>query len=60
MEDNTNTGAVFIDLANAFNSISHDILLKKAENFNLSQSTILLLKSFRANRTQSVKLGIDL
>ena len=59
MQDN-DTGAVFLDLAKAFNSISHEIFLKKAENFNLSQSTILLLKSFLENRTQCVKLGIDL
>ena len=46
MEDNNDTGAVFLDLAKAFNSISHEIFLKNAENFNLSQSTILVLKSF--------------
>ena len=60
MEDNNDTGAVFLDLAKAFNSVSHEIFLKKAENFNLSQSTILLLKSFLENRTQCAKLGIDL
>ena len=59
MEDNNDTGAVFLDLAKAFNSISHEIFLKKADNFNLSQSTFLLLKSFFENRTQCVKLGID-
>ena len=37
MEDNNDTGAVFLDLAKVFNSISHEIFLKKAENFNLSQ-----------------------
>ena len=51
---------MFLDLAKAFNSFSHEIFLKKAENFKLSQSTILLLKSFLENRTQCVKLGIDL
>ena len=60
MEDNNDTGAVFLDLAKAFISISPQIFLKKAENFNLSQSTVLHLKSFLANRTQCVKLGIDL
>ena len=59
MEDNERV-AVFLDLAKAFNSISHEIFLKKAENFNLSQSTILLLKSFIENRTQCVKLVVDL
>ena len=60
MEDNDDTGAVFLDLAKAFYSISHEIFLKKAENSNLSQLTFLLVKSFLANRTQCVKLGIDL
>ena len=59
MEDNNDTGAVFLDLAKAFNSISHEIFLKKAENFNFSQSTVFLLQSFLENRTQCVKLGID-
>ena len=58
MQDNDTVG-VFLDLAKAFISISHEIFLKKTENFNLSQSTILLLKSFLENRTQCVKLGID-
>ena len=60
MEDNNDTGAVLLDLAKAFNSISLAIFLKTAESSNLSHSTILLFKSFRANRTQCVKLGIDL
>ena len=37
MEDN-DAGAVFLDLAKAFNSIAHEIFLKKAENFYLSHS----------------------
>ena len=60
LENNNDTGAVFLDLAKAFNSISHEVFLKKAENFNLPQSAILLLKPFLENRTQCVKLGIDL
>ena len=60
MEDNNDTDALFLDLAKAFCSISHDIFLKKAENCNLFQSTILLLKYFLKNRTKCVKLGIDL
>ena len=51
---------MFLDLAKAFNSISQEIFLKTAESFNFSQSTILLSKSFLANRTQCLKLGIDL
>ena len=60
MDDNNDTGAVFLDLAKAFNSISHEIFHKKAENFNLSQSANLLLKSFFENGSQCLKLGIEL
>ena len=59
-EDNKDTGAVYLGLTKVFNSISHEIFLKKAANSNLSQSTILLLKSFLKNQTQCVKLCIDL
>ena len=44
------TDAVFLDLAKAFNSISHEISLKKAENFNFSQSTTFPLNSFLKTR----------
>ena len=37
MEDNNDTGSMFLDLAKAFKSISHEIFLKKAENFSFSQ-----------------------
>ena len=59
LEDNNYTGAAFLDPVKAFNSNSHAIFLKEAENFNPSP-TILLLKSFLANRTQCVKLGTNL
>ena len=59
LEDNNDTGDVFLDLANAFNSISNEIFLKKLK-ISTSQSTVLLLKSFLENRTQGVKLGIVL
>ena len=36
MEDNNDTVYLFLDLAKAFNSISHEVFLKKAEGFNLS------------------------
>ena len=59
IEGNNDTSPVFLDLAKAFNSIWHEIFFKKTKIFNLSQSTILLLKSFLENRTHCVKLGAD-
>ena len=39
MDNNYDTGVVFLVLANTFRSTSHDFFVKKAENFNLSQPT---------------------
>ena len=55
MEDNRDTGSIFFNLAKAFNLISHEIFLKKAENFNLSINNF----TFLTNRPQCVKFGID-
>ena len=58
IEDNHNTVAVFLDLAKAFNSISHEILPKKTEKTDLAQeiSISLYLQFYSSNL---VKLGID-
>ena len=42
--------AVFIDLAKAFNSISHEIFLKKIEAYGFSESAVDLFASFLKNR----------
>ena len=60
LEDNNDTDAVFLDLAKAFNSNAQEILLKNLKKINLSQPTILRLKSFLTNWSQSVKLGFNL
>ena len=49
--------AVFIDLAKAFNSISHEIFLKKIEAFGFSESAVDLFASFLKNRQQCVKIN---
>ena len=59
LEDNNDTGAVFLDLANAFNSISHEIFLKKTENFNLSINSFTFQIFSRKSNTMR-KTGFDL
>ena len=60
MEDNYDTIAVPLQRATASNPMSHEIFLKKSEeNFNLSQSKILL-KTFLTNRTNCLKMGTEL
>ena len=51
------TGIVFIDLAKAFDSLNHDLLLHKLACLSLHPSTLRLLQSFLSNRTQCVKVG---
>ena len=49
--------AVFIDLAKAFNSISHEIFLKKIEAYGFSESAVDLFALFPKNRQQCVKIN---
>ena len=58
-ENGQNTAAIFLDLAKAFNSISHKIFLKKAECFNFSEPADNLLRSFLEDRSQCVKIGTE-
>ena len=46
-----------MDLAKAFNSICHEILLRKLESYCFSNNSISLLQSFLSDRKQSVKLN---
>ena len=48
---------IFLDLAKAFNSISHTILLQKISNYGYSENAIELLKSFLTDRKQRVRIG---
>ena len=48
------TGAVFIDLSKAFDSVDHNILLEKLHSLNLSASVMNWFKSYLADRKQLV------
>ena len=57
LDQSKETVANFLDLAKAFNSISHNIFLRKIELYDFSQEAKELLFSFLANRRQKVKLN---
>lgn len=44
---------VFLDVKNAFDSINHELLLKKLENAGIWGSSLTLLSSYLSNRTSS-------
>ena len=43
---------IFLDLQKAFDTINHDVLLKKLDLYGLETSATSLLKSYFENRTQ--------
>jgi len=45
---------VALDFSKAFDTVNHDLLLAKLRYYNLSLSTVSLLRSFLLNRSQSV------
>ena len=48
---------IFIDLSKAFDTLNHDVLLKKLEFSEIRGSLIFLLKSYLMNRQQYVQFN---
>ncbi len=55
MDANKLTGVVFLDLKKAFDTIDHNILLKKLKSFNFNQNAIDWFQNYLSDRYQSVK-----
>ena len=50
-------GAVFLDLRKAFDTVNHNILQSKFDQFNFSSSASSWFKSYLSTRTQCVKIN---
>ena len=49
--------SVFLDLAKAFNTVNHKILLSKLKGYNVKGSMLNFLKSYSKNRSQSTVIN---
>lgn len=56
LDDSQPCMAVFLDLAKAFDTVNHKLLLKKLERYGIRGTGLKLIESYLNNRTQSVKI----
>ena len=57
LDKGLSTCAVFLDLAKAFDSVSHDILLRKLEKYGIRGNVLEFFKSYLSSRFQFVKVN---
>ena len=50
-------GTVFIDLKKAFDTVDHDLLCKKLENYGVQQRELSWFRSYLSNRKQYCRVG---
>ncbi len=57
LDQQKTTSAITIDLSQAFDTLSHLILLDKLDNYGLSENSTKLMSSHLSNRFQRVKIS---
>ena len=51
---------VFLDLSAAFDTVDHDILLRRLENkFGIKDQAVTWFKSYQWNRSQRIVIGVQ-
>lgn len=60
MDNGLLTGAVFVDLKKAFDTISHVGLLRKLERYGVRDKPLFWFENYLKNRTQAVCIDCHL
>ena len=57
IDDNQMTCGIFVDLSKAFDTVNHQILLKKLEHYGIRGKALELFESYLTGRTQYVQIN---
>ena len=57
INDNSTSSVLFLDYSRAFNTVDHDILLRKLNMYGLSINVCKWFEDYFANRTQFTRIG---
>ena len=60
MNEGKVTGAIFLDLKKAFDTVSHRLLLKKLHSYGITGHTLQWFESYLKNRCQAVNINSTL
>ena len=55
-QKNNNVRSIFLDIASAFDTVPHDLLVVKLKSYGLSAKVLNLLESYLKNRSYQVKI----
>ena len=56
LDNGLSTCAIFLDLAKAFDSVSHNILLRKLQHYGIRGNVYNFFQSYLSSRSQFVKM----
>lgn len=57
LETKLKTGGIYLDISKAFDTVSHDILLRKLEHYGIRENALLWFQSYLKDRTQYVEVN---